>query len=108
MENNNTNSRVTHYLELYEEVRDRVGDDQIALGIMHELAKDARMCQIVAERQTARDQPTSGDQPATEKQLGYLGRLGVAISKSLTKREASELIDQAHEQAPIQLSRRVP
>lgn len=99
-------NRVDHYVRLFESIRNKVGDDQLAVALVEQCGKDWRVAQMHARPQNRQD--ASGDQPATEKQLGYLSRLGVAVSKALTKREASALIDQAHEQAPIQVSRRVP
>ena len=39
--------------------------------------------------------PAEMDEPATEKQIAFLKRLGVEIPKNLTKREASRMIDDA-------------
>jgi len=45
---------------------------------------------------SALGQPPSGmDEPATEKQIAFLKRLGVEIPENLTKREASRMIDDA-------------
>ena len=81
-------------------MRDRVGDGHIALAIMHELAKDMRMRQIVAERRMVREQAASGEATATPKQLAFLEALNVEnIPCNLSKAEASKLIDEAQARA---------
>ena len=37
----------------------------------------------------------NGDEPATEKQIGFLKDLGVKVPAGVSKRRASELIDEA-------------
>ena len=98
--------RVDHYVRLFESIRNKVGDDQLAVALVEQCGKDWRVAQMHARIQDRED--ANVDQPATEKQLGYLGRLGIEVHTPLTKREASALIDQAHEQTPIKVSRRVP
>ena len=99
MEHKNPNSGVNDYLDLYEEVHARVGDEKVALGIMHELAKDARMRLIAAERRTARESANNGEVKATEKQLAFLESLNVkTIPRNLSKAVASRLIDEAQAQ----------
>lgn len=39
-------------------------------------------------------QSAADDEPATEKQIAYLKKLGVQVPPNLTKRQASELIDE--------------
>jgi hypothetical protein len=113
MESKNANDSVTYYLELFEDVRDRVGDDRIALAIMHELAKDARMRQIAAERGVLGYQAASSaeETPATVRKLGLLSGVGLAIPHILSRVDASGLIDgvRAEQMAPVQtLPRRIP
>jgi len=99
MEQTNPNGGVTDYLDLYEEVHARVGDEKVALGIMHELAKDARMRLITAERRTARELANNGEAKATERQLAFLESLNVKrIPRNLSKAEESKLIDEAQAQ----------
>ncbi len=47
------------------------------------------------ERQNGIGQPGQIEEPASGKQIGYLKSLGVEIPKDLSKRRASELIDEA-------------
>lgn len=99
------------YIELFSELRNRVGDDAVALGIMHEVAKDRRGALMRAERQArlddfeqesgddeAEDQPSerpnSRNRPASAKQIEYIRKLGGAPGVNLSSYEASEMIDQ--------------
>ena len=90
-------ARLDVYMEAFEQIREKVGDDHIAAVLLQEIAKDNRMEQMRTERN---GQPTS-NLPATDKQLAYLHRLGVEVPNQLTKQEASELIDQATAKAAL-------
>ena len=95
-----TEDRLSHYLSLYREVHAKVGDDQIAIALVHELAKDARMAQIQAERRNASFESDARrearmQEPATTRQLALLRALNVTVERNLTKLEASKLIDEA-------------
>ena len=76
------------YLELFAGVKQKVVNDTAAAAIFQEIARDRRMQQIKPE------QGADGDAPATDKQIGYLKRLGVQIPPELTKQRASEILDQ--------------
>lgn len=98
MKTQKQDSRIEYYLDLFEQVKARVDDDHIAMAIVEQVAKDARIEKMARERQgqdAARAE--AGEQPATEKQLSYLEALGVEVRKGLTKQEASRLIDEAQE-----------
>ncbi len=90
------------YVELFQGILDRVGDEHVAVGIMHEMSKDRRMCEIRAEKagrwqsrrqgmqkreqdgavegkaavKKAAEQPVvevvADEEPATDRQLQYL------------------------------------
>lgn len=75
------------YLELLDEIKQRIGDDDIAMTLLSEIAKDLRMNEIQQERSF------NGNAPATEAQLAYLRRLGAVIPEGLTRSQASKLID---------------
>ena len=99
----------THYIELYENVRSKVGDEHVALAVLHELGKDRRMKEIRDERAgqlgasrnngyragQGNTRAMNGEQSASSKQIGYLKSLGVEIPANLTKARASEMIDEA-------------
>ena len=77
------------YINLYNEIKEKVQDEQLAATILKEIAKDRRMMEIAAKNNG------SANEPATPKQIGYLKKLGVKIEPGLTKQKASELIDNA-------------
>ena len=81
--------KLESYLELLDEIKQRIGDDDIATALLGEIAKDLRMEQIQQERSF------NGSAPATEAQIGYLKRLGAVIPDGLTRSQASKLIDSA-------------
>ncbi len=88
------NQKLEEYLDLFETVKARVGDAQVACEIVNQVGKDNRCALMrdggVGQAVMSRDP----DGPATRKQIGFLRTLGVAIPEGLTKRQASELIDQ--------------
>ena len=90
-------SRVAHYLKLFEEVKAKVDDDAVAMGILEQVGKDSRVEKMSGLRNGNRQGTSTefGEQTATEKQLGFLRRLGVEIPVGVSKREASRLIDEA-------------
>ncbi|TDA32460.1 MAG: hypothetical protein DSO04_02190 [Hadesarchaea archaeon] len=59
----------------------------VCLGIVRELARDARMAEARERRRAEREEP------ATEAQLQLLQKLGVRPDRQLTRSEASRLID---------------
>ena len=72
-------------------------DDQAALVILQEMGKASRTNRIRLEREANAAKvsfTSSEDVPATEKQIGFLTRLGVKVPEGLSKREASALLDQ--------------
>ncbi len=81
-------AKVEKYLEIFEEVRNKVGDDRVALTILQETAKDKRMDEMREEREAR------NGEPATARQLQYLKTLKVKASPGLTKKQASLLIDE--------------
>jgi hypothetical protein len=89
MKQNNIMERVDEYLELYGEIKQRVDDDITARAILTEVSKDRRMDEI------RKEQEARNGEPATAKQLAFLKNLGVSFKKGITKREASELLDEA-------------
>ncbi len=90
------NERLEEYLELFETVKARVGDGQVACEIVNQVGKDSRCAQMAGRPSSAANTTVDGDDStATMKQIGYLKTLGVTIPEGVTKREASELIDQA-------------
>ena len=94
-------SELERYLKLLDSIKARVEDERTAVVILQELNKDRRMASIREERQNGNGHSSANseqeDQPATEKQLAYLRKLGASPSEGLTKHQASKLIDEALE-----------
>ena len=104
MEKEEIEGQLDFYASVFNDARDKVNDEQVALAIVEQVGKDMRMKQIFDERrERLSSRQDSGsesndDRPATEKQIGYLRRLGVKeIPAGLTKKAASQMIDEALE-----------
>lgn len=112
MEKETIQSKIEEYLRLLGEIKARTGDDRTALSILQEVNKDLRMAQIRAERDNGHSNGNGDEAPATSRQKTYLKKLGVAIPASLTKKQASGLIDEAlekeSEQDSFEMYRPIP
>ena len=87
--------RVGQYVRLFENIRTKVGDDQLALALVEQCGKDWRVEQM---RGSARNERAASDEaPATPKQLAFLAALNVP--RNLSKAEASRMIDEAQARA---------
>lgn len=76
------------YIDVYLEILTRVTHKEVAIAILAEVAKDARMVQIGAQKEQR-------SRPASAKQIEYLESLGVEVKRGLSSTEASSLIDRA-------------
>ena len=86
------NERLEEYLDLFETVKARVGDEQVACEIINQVGKDGRCEKMQGSRRSTVNASDDGNEiPATSKQIGYLKRLGVAVPEGVTKYQASEL-----------------
>ena len=81
--NQNIQSKLEGYLELFEEIKSRVKDDILARTILGEVSKDRRMEQIREEREMK-----NGDS-ATIAQRRLMTELGMEIPPGVTRKEAS-------------------
>jgi hypothetical protein len=90
MKQSNIMQRVEGYLDLYGGISDKVEDGRVAMAILQEISKDRRMEEIKAERETR-----NGEAAATPRQLAFLEKLGVDVPENVSKKLASELIDEA-------------
>ena len=82
--------KVDKYVELFDIVREKSDNDQIAIAIFQEILKDSRTEKIQNNKKVVND-----NSPATEKQIQYLKRLGSHVPDNLNRKQASELIDKA-------------
>ena len=86
-----TQSKLDMYVEAYDRIKQRIGDERVSSVILQELAKDIRIARPKSDGFA--DNPV----PATDKQLAFLRRLGKDVDGPLTKQQASALIDDATE-----------
>ena len=77
--------KVDGYLWLFEEIKKKSGSETVALTLLQEVAKDKRMEEM---------RETNNNQPATTKQKKFMDDLGIDYPKTVTKKEASTLIDE--------------
>jgi hypothetical protein len=87
----------TAYVGLFNRLLKGTQSESVALGILQEMAKDRRCAQMTIARQSSggwKHNPYPSDDRVTEKQLWKLKQLGVEVSDSLTKHEASTLIEE--------------
>jgi hypothetical protein len=82
-------AKVDKYIGLFEEVKNKVGDERIAMSIIQEVDKDRRMDEMREEREAR------NGEPATRRQLEYMKTLGIDATPGVTKKQASLLIDEA-------------
>jgi hypothetical protein len=98
MANNLTNfvdERVDLYVRLFEKIRGKVGDDQLAVALVDQCGKDWRVNQMRG-REAPREGAANGEAPATPKQLAFLQSLNVKnVPRGLSKADASRMIDEA-------------
>lgn len=76
---------IDQYVELYDAIQEKTPSDEVAIAILQEIGKDKRS-KIIAE--------VRADEPATEKQKSYLKDLGIEFEDSITKKDASDMIEQ--------------
>ncbi len=84
----NIQTKVDGYLDIFQDIRRKTSDDKIALALLQEVSKDRRSDEIKQEKELR------NNQPATEKQRKFMDSLGIKYPKSVTKQEASVLIDE--------------
>ena len=103
MINTKATTNMEGYIEQFDAIKGRVGDEQVAAVILEQIAKDRRTERIAETRNGNRPNgktnshraESNGSEPASQKQREYLKDLGVTVPKVLTKYEASKLIDKA-------------
>jgi len=76
---------IDEYVELYDAIQEKTPGTEVAIAILREVGKDKRTEQI---------NEVSIDSVATEKQKKFLKDLGVEFDDSITRKEASDLIEQ--------------
>ncbi len=91
----NAKDRIGMYAAIVKQLTPMV-EDVYGVAILHEIGKDLR-CDRIMESRNAVFSGDNENQPATQKQIDYLKSLDVDIPKETTKKQASQLIDEAIE-----------
>ncbi len=81
-----TKNSINQYVELYDAIQEKAPSEEAAIAILQEIGKDKRSKFF---------EETSNNELATEKQKNYLKDLGVEFDDSITKKEASDMIEQS-------------
>lgn len=89
--NQNISQRVRWYSEMVQQLKSLV-NDEYGVVILQEIAKDMRCEKLNGNHRLGNN---NSDEPATAKQLKYLKQLGTHFDKGITKKEASQLIEEA-------------
>ena len=88
-----TQNKIDYYVELYDTISNKTGNDSISVVIFQEVIKDMRM-KYIAKTNGNGNGNGNGDALATEKQKEYLRKMGRAFDQTLTKKDASAMIDE--------------
>ena len=86
-------SKLEEYLKLLEQIKQRTTDERTAVSLLQEVSKDRRSAEIREERET-KNSDAQDSQPATEKQKQFMKKLGIKFPATVTKQEASLMIDE--------------
>ena len=83
-----TQQTVDRYISLFDGISEKVNSDVVAIAILQEVSKDRRSGEIRTER------AAQSSEPATEKQKQFMKKLNIRVPATVTKHEASALIDE--------------
>ena len=81
-------SKLDEYMKLLDQIKQKTEDERTAVSLLQEISKDRRTAEIREERGVEQSQP------ATDKQKNFMKKLGIKFPDSVTKQEASTLIDE--------------
>jgi hypothetical protein len=81
-------SKLDEYMRLLKQIKQKTQDERTAVALLQEVSKDRRSAEIREERGIEQSQP------ATDKQKNFMKKLGIKFPDSVTKQEASTLIDE--------------
>jgi len=81
-------SKLSEYMKLLEQIKQKTEDERTAVVLLQEVSKDRRSAEIREERGVEQNQP------ATDKQKNFMKKLGIKFPDTVTKQEASTLIDE--------------
>ncbi len=89
--------RVNHYIQLFETIRNKVGDDHLAMALLEQCGRDMRVAQMRSNDQAERSvRAANQEAPASDRQRAFLDRLNVKnVPQNLSMAQASRMIDEA-------------
>lgn len=94
MEQLDIEEKISLYTKVFGEVEDRVGE-AAALVIVDQIGKHIRIAEIHAKQgSVGTSESGSDDVPATSKQIAFMEQLGLDVPEGISKREASEKLDE--------------
>jgi hypothetical protein len=83
-----TKEKVADYLEVFNEIKEKTDESTVAIALLSEICKDRRMQEIKEQKEA------NNNEPATSKQKRFMDDLGIKYPKTVTKKEASMLIEE--------------
>jgi hypothetical protein len=83
-----TRQKMANYLELFDAIKAKISNEQIAITVLQEVAKDVRSDRRSEEHEA------NNSQPASERQKKFMKKLGIKYPADVTKLEASAMIDE--------------
>ena len=86
-------SKLDEYLRLLEQIKQKTTDERTAVALLQEVSKDRRSAEIREER-VNKNNDDADSEPATEKQKQFMKKLGIKFPATVTKQEASMMIDE--------------
>ena len=86
--NQNIQTKLCEYMELLGEIRQKTDDERTAVSLLQEVSKDRRMEEMRQEKEA------KNSSPATDRQKKFMHKLGIDFPETVTKQEASLLIDE--------------
>ena len=81
-------SKLYEYMKLLEEIKQKTEDERTAVSLLQEISKDRRTAEIREER------TVEHNETASEKQKNFMKNLKIKFPDTVTKQEASTLIDE--------------
>ena len=80
--------KIDAYVEIFDAIRDKTESEEAAIVILQEMNKDRRSVEIREEREAKHEDA------ATTRQRGFMKTLGIRCPATVTRKEASLLIDE--------------
>ena len=88
---------IDSYVELYDQLKQKFDSEGVALTVLVEIGKNKRVREMAEARRVNANatQVSNGNDSITPKQAKLLKDLRIAFDAGMTKRQASEAIDNA-------------